>query len=274
MRVDCLGNQLALYLNEQLVLEREIEGEALGPGNIALGAGGASEGLSDVYFDNLTIALLDRPVGRRPPKTCPGPAMYCAGSAHAMGSDMPDGRQPGFLRTEQPAAPAMALANGRPAHGVRDRAAAMFDLRAQLATGKQPTGSNGSLRHSGQWGRRGSCWRLAGRSPSRRSGVVPGVGQRDPGDACPPGLLLVAAGLFLAGTGVGRLLALDEQPTHRLGGGLPISAAAGRASGARSGCRADRDRRTSDGGALLVSSWVRSWPQVGGWAVESTGGLR
>jgi len=55
MRVDCLGNQLALYLNEQLVLEREIEGEALGPGNIALGAGGASEGLSDVYFDNLTI---------------------------------------------------------------------------------------------------------------------------------------------------------------------------------------------------------------------------
>jgi hypothetical protein len=56
LRADCLGNQLSLYLNGQRVLEREMEGEALGPGDFALGAGGASEGLSDVYFDNLVVS--------------------------------------------------------------------------------------------------------------------------------------------------------------------------------------------------------------------------
>ena len=44
-----------MYLNGELVLDREIEGEAYGPGDIALGAGGGSEGLSDVYFDNLVV---------------------------------------------------------------------------------------------------------------------------------------------------------------------------------------------------------------------------
>jgi hypothetical protein len=55
MRADCVGNKLALHLNGQLVLEREIDGQAYGPGDIGLGAGGASEGLSDVYFDNLVV---------------------------------------------------------------------------------------------------------------------------------------------------------------------------------------------------------------------------
>lgn len=55
VRADCLGSKLSFYLNGNLVLEREIEGEALGPGGIALGAGGASEDLSDVYFDNLAV---------------------------------------------------------------------------------------------------------------------------------------------------------------------------------------------------------------------------
>jgi hypothetical protein len=57
LRAECLGNQLALYLNDRLVLERSIDGEALGPGDIGLGAGGASEGMSDVYFDNLVIRV-------------------------------------------------------------------------------------------------------------------------------------------------------------------------------------------------------------------------
>lgn len=56
LRADCIGNRLSLYLNGALVLEREIEGEAYGPGDIGLGAGGASEGMSDVSFDNLAVA--------------------------------------------------------------------------------------------------------------------------------------------------------------------------------------------------------------------------
>lgn len=55
LRADCIGRDLSMYLNGELVLEREIEGEAYGPGDIALGAGGGSEGLSDVYFDNLVV---------------------------------------------------------------------------------------------------------------------------------------------------------------------------------------------------------------------------
>jgi hypothetical protein len=58
LRADCLGNDLALYVNGELVLEREIEGGAYGPGDIGLGAGGGSLGLSEVRFDNL---LVDQP---------------------------------------------------------------------------------------------------------------------------------------------------------------------------------------------------------------------
>jgi len=57
VRADCIGGQLSFYLNGDLVLEREIKGEVLGPGGIAVGAGGASEGSSDVYFDNLAVSV-------------------------------------------------------------------------------------------------------------------------------------------------------------------------------------------------------------------------
>ncbi len=53
LRADCVGSDLALYVNGTLVLEREIEGGAFGPGDVGLGAGGGSEGFSDIRFDNL-----------------------------------------------------------------------------------------------------------------------------------------------------------------------------------------------------------------------------
>ena len=55
LRADCIGNELRLYLNGKLVLEREIEGGAHGPGDVGLGAGGGAEGMSEVRFDNLLI---------------------------------------------------------------------------------------------------------------------------------------------------------------------------------------------------------------------------
>lgn len=55
LRADCIGNHLALYVNGDLVLEREIEGGAYGPGDVGLGAGGGSQGLSEVRFDNFVV---------------------------------------------------------------------------------------------------------------------------------------------------------------------------------------------------------------------------
>ncbi len=55
LRADCIGNGLALYVNGNLALEREIEGDAYGPDGIGLGAGGGSQGLSEVRFDNLVV---------------------------------------------------------------------------------------------------------------------------------------------------------------------------------------------------------------------------
>jgi len=56
LRADCLGNDLALYVNGSLVLEREIEGGAYSSGDMGLGAGGGSRGLSEVRFDNLIVS--------------------------------------------------------------------------------------------------------------------------------------------------------------------------------------------------------------------------
>ena len=56
LRADCLGSDLALYVNGNLVLERKIEGNAYGPGAIGLGAGGGSQGFSEVRFDNLVVS--------------------------------------------------------------------------------------------------------------------------------------------------------------------------------------------------------------------------
>jgi len=56
LRADCIGNNLSLFVNGNLVLERAIEGGAYGQGDIGLGAGGASSGLSEVRFDNLAVS--------------------------------------------------------------------------------------------------------------------------------------------------------------------------------------------------------------------------
>lgn len=55
LRADCLGDTLALYLNGELVLERQME-NPYPAGDIGLGAGGGSEGFSAVRFDNLQVS--------------------------------------------------------------------------------------------------------------------------------------------------------------------------------------------------------------------------
>ncbi|TFH38015.1 MAG: DUF1080 domain-containing protein [Anaerolineales bacterium] len=55
LRADCIGKNLAFYLNGELVLERAIDGSAHETGDIGLGAGGGSLGFSDVRFDNLVV---------------------------------------------------------------------------------------------------------------------------------------------------------------------------------------------------------------------------
>jgi ABC-type glycerol-3-phosphate transport system substrate-binding protein len=55
LRADCIGMDLALYLNGELVLERAIEGSVYETGDIGLGAGGGSLGFSEVRFDNLVV---------------------------------------------------------------------------------------------------------------------------------------------------------------------------------------------------------------------------
>ena len=53
LRIDCTGNHLAFYVNGTLGLERDID--ELAQGEIGLGAGGASEGRTEVRFDNLVV---------------------------------------------------------------------------------------------------------------------------------------------------------------------------------------------------------------------------
>jgi len=54
LRVDCVGNHLAFYVNGTLALERDIDERA--QGEIGMGAGGASEGFTEVRFDNLVVS--------------------------------------------------------------------------------------------------------------------------------------------------------------------------------------------------------------------------
>lgn len=54
LRVDCVGNHLAFYVNGTLAVERDID--RLPKGEIGLGAGGSSEGMTDVRFDNLSVS--------------------------------------------------------------------------------------------------------------------------------------------------------------------------------------------------------------------------
>jgi hypothetical protein len=56
-RTDRIGKDLAIYLNGELVLEREFEGSAYDTSNIGLGAGGGSLGFSEVRFDNPVVVL-------------------------------------------------------------------------------------------------------------------------------------------------------------------------------------------------------------------------
>ena len=53
LRIDCIGNHLAFYVNGVLGLEREID--EIDQGDIALGAGGSSDGFTEVRFDNLAV---------------------------------------------------------------------------------------------------------------------------------------------------------------------------------------------------------------------------
>ncbi len=53
LRVDCVGNHLAFYVNGVLGVESDIDEFA--QGEFGLGAGGASEGTTEVRFDNLVV---------------------------------------------------------------------------------------------------------------------------------------------------------------------------------------------------------------------------
>jgi hypothetical protein len=55
IQADCIGRDLSLYLNGELVLERELEGDFYAAGDVGLGAGGGSQGFSEVRFDNLQV---------------------------------------------------------------------------------------------------------------------------------------------------------------------------------------------------------------------------
>lgn len=54
LRVDCVGNHLAFYVNGTLAVERDID--RFPKGEIGLGAGGSGEGMTDVRFDNLSVS--------------------------------------------------------------------------------------------------------------------------------------------------------------------------------------------------------------------------
>jgi hypothetical protein len=55
VRVDCIGTHMALYLNGELVVERDMD--SLARGDIGLGAGGASDGFTEVRFRNLVVSV-------------------------------------------------------------------------------------------------------------------------------------------------------------------------------------------------------------------------
>jgi hypothetical protein len=53
LRVDCIGSHLAFYVNGVLGLERDLD--ELAQGEVGLGAGGSSNGFTEVRFDNLVV---------------------------------------------------------------------------------------------------------------------------------------------------------------------------------------------------------------------------
>jgi Domain of Unknown Function (DUF1080) len=55
VRVDCIGTHMALYLNGELVVERDMD--SLTRGDIGLGAGGASDGFTEVRYRDLVVTL-------------------------------------------------------------------------------------------------------------------------------------------------------------------------------------------------------------------------
>ena len=56
MQADCAGPKLSLTVNGELVLEREIGDDYFASGDVGLGAGGGSFGLSEVRFDNFKLS--------------------------------------------------------------------------------------------------------------------------------------------------------------------------------------------------------------------------
>jgi hypothetical protein len=53
LRVECVGSHLAFYVNDTLVVSKD--DETFTDGDVGLGAGGDSEGMTEVRFDNLTV---------------------------------------------------------------------------------------------------------------------------------------------------------------------------------------------------------------------------
>jgi len=54
LRVECVGSHLAFYVNDTLVLS--MEDERFADGDVGLGAGGGSNGLTEVRFDNFVVS--------------------------------------------------------------------------------------------------------------------------------------------------------------------------------------------------------------------------
>jgi hypothetical protein len=57
LRIDCIGDQVSLYVNGALVVSAQVGGPA--GGGIGFAAGGAGEGRSDFRFDNLAVYAPD-----------------------------------------------------------------------------------------------------------------------------------------------------------------------------------------------------------------------
>jgi hypothetical protein len=53
VRLDCVGNQAALYVNGTLVASAQVDGPAMG--GVGLSAGGAGQGQNDFRFDNFAV---------------------------------------------------------------------------------------------------------------------------------------------------------------------------------------------------------------------------
>ncbi|HET7010160.1 MAG TPA: family 16 glycoside hydrolase [Anaerolineales bacterium] len=55
VRVDCIGNHMAIYVNGELAVDRDMD--SLPRGDIGVGAGGASDGFVEVFFRNVVVSV-------------------------------------------------------------------------------------------------------------------------------------------------------------------------------------------------------------------------